>query len=103
MSRNFKRRITLAVIIYIMINCFAWGIMKAYINSHNCVSRDKLVMAQISDTENGKKVSVIGGSITIPDEKHRENDVYSSIKTLIPLKIRVAEEIFAEAAEKISE
>lgn len=87
--------------IYAMLNCFAWGIMKAYINSHNCVSKDKLVMAEISDNENGTTVSVIGNSITIPD--NRDSSSLDCLRTLLPLNIRAAGRLFSEAAEEISE
>ena len=66
-KRKIKRASILAVIIYIMINGFVWGLMKAYINSYNSINRDKLVMAQITDKPDGKEIKILGGSFIIPE------------------------------------
>lgn len=101
MSRKLKRVSILAVIIYIMINSFVWGLMKAYINSHNAISNEKLVMAQITDSPNGKKISVMGNSFYISSEKKEDNRLKNTLESFIPAKIKAASEIFKRTGRDI--
>lgn len=77
-KRKIKRASILAVIIYIMINGFVWGLMKAYINSYNSINRDKLVMAQITDKPDGKEIKILGGSFIIPENNSDTQAVYTA-------------------------
>lgn len=103
MSRKIKRASIIAIIIYVMINSFVWGLMKAYINSHNAISHDKLAMAQVTDSPNGKKISVMGTCFYIPDKREDKSRVDCALQTLIPIKIRTASEIFRQTGQKIAE
>ncbi len=103
MQRNCKRGVILGIIIYVMLNAFVWGIMKAYVGSHNSASREQLAMAQITDSEKGRNISIMGNSFEIPEDDKKENNALNALKTLVPVKIRAAEEIFENAVRKIFE
>lgn len=89
---KLKRASILAIIIYIMINSFVWGLMKVYINSYNAVNREKLVMAQISDKPDGRKIEIMGQSFVLPEEN--KNDMYTILNFIAPAKIKSISEIF---------
>lgn len=99
MSRRLKRAIMLSIIIYLLINGLAWGLMKAYINSYNAVNNEKLVMAKISDSREGVEISVMGNSICIPDKKNKADQKRSALNAVIPLKIRAAYDIFRQTGQ----
>ena len=91
---KIKRASILAFIIYIMINGFVWGLMKAYINSYNSINRDKLVMAQITDKPDGKEIKILGGSFIIPENNSDTQAVYTAAWSLMPDKIKAAAKLF---------
>lgn len=101
MTRKTKRASILAVFIYIMINSFVWGLMKAYINSYNAVNHEQLVMAQISDSSEGKEISIMGNSFYISSERDERSNTAKTISSLIPVKIRIAEELFMQTGQEI--
>lgn len=101
MTRKIKRASILAVIIYIMINSFVWGLMKAYINSYNAVNHEKLVMAQICDSPDGKEISIMGSSFCINSEAEDSSCAQKAVKSLIPVKIRAAAVIFMQTGQEI--
>lgn len=101
MTRKLKRASILAVIIYVMINFFVWGLMKAYINSHNAVNHDKLVMAEISDDKNGKRVSIMGNSFCVLEKEHEKNDVDNALLSLLPSEIKAVSGIFKMSGQEI--
>lgn len=99
MKKGYKRHIFLGVMLYVMLNCFAIGFMKVYMSSYNSVNREQLVMAQISDNENGKTVSIMGNSFTVSTKK--ESPSKQAFRTLVPIKIRIAEEIVRQTVKNI--
>ncbi|MCM1225874.1 MAG: hypothetical protein NC320_00410 [Clostridium sp.] len=101
MTRKLKRASILAVIIYVMINLFVWGLMKAYINSHNAVNHDKLVMAEISDDKDGKRVSIMGNSFCVPEKEREKNGVDNALLSLLPSEIKAVSEIFRLSGQEI--
>lgn len=101
MSRRLKRAIILLIVIYLLINGLAWGLMKAYINSYNAVNNEKLVMAEISNSQEGMEISVMGNSICIPDKKNKADQKRSALNAVIPLKIRAAYDIFKQTGQLV--
>lgn len=101
MTRKTKRAAILAVCIYIMVNSFVWGLMKAYINSYNSVNHEKLAMAQINDSSDGKEISIMGNSFYIPSEADEKSSTAETISSLIPVKIRIAAAIFMQTGQEI--
>lgn len=101
MTRKTKRASILAVCIYIMVNSFVWGLMKAYINSYNAVNHEQLVMAQISDSSDGKEISIMGNSFYISSETNDKGNTAKTICSLIPVKIRIAAALFMQTGQEI--
>lgn len=101
MTRKTKRAAILAVSIYIMINSFVWGLMKAYINSYNAVNHEQLAMAQISDSSDGKEISIMGKSFYISSETKETSSTARTISSLIPARIRLAAVLFMQTAQEI--
>ncbi len=101
MTRKTKRASVLAVCIYIMVNSFVWGLMKAYINSYNAVNHEQLVMAQINDSSDGKEISIMGNSFYISSETTDKSTTAKTIGSLIPVKIRIAAAIFMQTGQEI--
>ncbi len=101
MSRKIKRVSILAVIAYVMINSFVWGLMKAYVNSYNAVNHEQLAMVSISDKPAGKEINVMGIKINAPQQNMRDEKISCALKTLVPLKIRAAAIIFMQTGQEI--
>ena len=58
-KRKIKRASILAVFIYVMINGFVWGFMKAYLNSYNIISKDQLVMAEVNNNNSKTEIKIL--------------------------------------------
>lgn len=101
MTKKVKRASILAVCIYIMINSFVWGLMKAYINSYNAVNHEKLVMAQICESPDGKEISIMGNRFHIPSEAGESSSISKALSSLISVKIRTAAAIFMQTGQEI--
>lgn len=91
---KIKRASITIVIIYIMINGFVWGLMKAYINSYNAINSEKLVMAQLTDKSGGKEVKILENRFFLPDKLDKDSNIYFAVRSIMPSRIRAVSEIF---------
>lgn len=97
MVKKRKRAAILAITAYAVINGLVWGLMKAYVSSYNALSREKLVMADISECSGGREITVMGNSFVIKTEK-KDGRI---AKAVLPVKVRAVSGIFAKISQKI--
>ncbi len=85
-----KRAVILAVFIYIMINGLVYGLLKAYLNSHNAVSREQWKMASVTKKGHAAEITVLDSSFTIDLSNAVEGASAVCIYTVLPDKVRAA-------------
>lgn len=88
-----KRAVILAVCIYIMINGLVYGLLKAYLNSHNAVSREQWKMASVTKKGQAAEITVLDSSFTIDLSNAAEGASAVCIYTVLPDKVRAAARI----------
>ena len=88
-KRKIKRASILAVFIYVMINGFVWGFMKAYLNSYNIISKDQLVMAEV----NNNNSKILNKKFYFDKNKSLQNTAGFLLYIILPDKIKTTAEI----------
>ncbi|MGN0612565.1 MAG: hypothetical protein ACI4JB_01560 [Porcipelethomonas sp.] len=92
-KRKVRRAFFLAFSIYIVINIFIFGLMKAYLNTNNIVSREQLVMASVNKDENSTEINILGRKITINESAAKDTVTQAAAYILLPVKARTCAEI----------
>lgn len=95
-KRKIKRILILTAFIYIIINGFVWGFMKAYINSHNIVSNEQLAMATITKESGQTNIKILNKDFSINKKNKALNKIEIIIYILLPDKARTATEIIMQ-------
>ncbi len=91
--KKIRRAFMLAFFIYIIINIFIFGLMKAYLNTNNIVSRNQLVMASIEQNSQKTEIEILGKNFSINKNQKSEKVVETVLYLLMPDKIRACTEI----------
>ncbi len=92
-KKKLKRAAILSVFIYIMINGFIWGFMKAYMNSHNIFSNEHLAMAEVQKSEDKTEIKILNKNFSIDKNKTAENTAGILLYILMPDKVRTSTEL----------
>lgn len=92
-KRKLKRAAILAIFIYIMINGFVWGFMKAYLNSYNIISKDQLVMAEVKNSNSKTEIKILNKKFYLDNNKTFQNAAGVILYILLPDKIKTTAEI----------
>ncbi|MGN1481463.1 hypothetical protein [Porcipelethomonas sp.] len=92
-KKKIKRAAILAVFIYIMINGFVWGLMKAYLNSYNTVSKEQLVMAEVNNSKQKTEIKILNKKFYIDKNKTFQNTAGIILYILMPDKAKLSTEI----------
>lgn len=92
-KRKIKRAAILAVFIYIMINGFIWGFMKAYLNSYNIISKNQLVMAEINNNSSKTEIKILNKKFYFDKNKSFQNAAGILLYIILPDKIKTTAEI----------
>ncbi len=90
---KIKRAAILAVFIYIMINGFIWGFMKAYLNSHNIISKDQLVMAEVKNKNSKTEIKILNKKFYFDNNRTFQNASGILLYIVLPDKIKATAEI----------
>lgn len=92
-KRKIRRAFILTLGIYIIINIFIFGLMKAYLNTNNIVSRNQIVMASVSQENENTEINVLGKKIIVNKNKASEKLTESLLYFMMPYKLRACTEI----------
>ena len=92
-KRKIKRASILAVFIYVMINGFVWGFMKAYLNSYNIISKDQLVMAEVNNNNSKTEIKILNKKFYFDKNKSLQNTAGFLLHIILPDKIKATAEI----------
>ena len=92
-KRKIKRASILAVFIYVMINGFVWGFMKAYLNSYNIISKDQLVMAEVNNNNSKTEIKILNKKFYFDKNKSLQNTAGFLLYIILPDKIKTTAEI----------
>lgn len=92
-KRKIRRAFILIFAFYIVINIFIFGLMKAYINTNNIVSRNQLVMASVIEKEDTTKIKVLGKSFEFDKDNAVKSATEACIYAIMPEKARVCTDI----------
>ncbi len=87
---TLKRTVILALCIYVMINGLVYGLLKAYLNSHNAASREQWKMASASKNGQAAEITVLDSSFTIDLSAAGEGASAVCIYSLLPDKAKAA-------------
>ena len=98
-KRKTRRAFILFFAVYIIINVFVFGFMKAYVNTNNIISKNHLVMASITENQDKTNIKILGKSFAI-DKKNTEKTISEvCIYTLMTDKIRICTDLILQFRE----
>lgn len=101
-KRKIKRIFILAAFLYITINIFIFGIMNAYINTNNTVSKNQLVMASVSENANITNIKILGRSFEIKKQTTAKNVSKACIYALMSEKLRICIDVILNGKELLT-
>lgn len=92
-KKKIRRAFLLALCIYIIINMLIFGLMKAYLNTNNIVSRNKIAMASLSRSAETTEIKILNKKFIINKDREIENITQTFLYILMPYNIRACTEI----------
>ncbi len=92
-KKKIRRAFLLAFFIYIIINMFIFGLMRAYLNTNNIASRDKIAMASLSQNAEKTEIKILGKNFSINKKNKNENIAQAFLYILLPYNVRACTEI----------
>ncbi|MBQ8435748.1 MAG: hypothetical protein IJX24_07055 [Oscillospiraceae bacterium] len=100
-KRKVRRAFLLTAAIYIIINIFLFGLIKAYINTNNIVSRNHLVMASVSECNDITTIRILGKNFEI--DKNNNTGTIAKICTYAVMsdKLRICTDIILKTKDII--
>lgn len=101
-KRKIRRAFLLAVCIYIIINMFIFGLMKAYLNTNNTASRNQIVMASVSQNTEKTEIEILGKNFSINKNQKAEKIAETVLYLFMPYKIRACTEIVIKCENTFS-
>lgn len=92
-KKKIRRAFLLALCIYIIINMLIFGLMRAYLNTNNIVSRDKIAMATLSQNAEKTEINILGKKFSIYKNHNAKNLAQAFLYILLPYNVRACTEI----------
>ncbi len=92
-KRKIRRAFILIFAFYIVINIFIFGLMKAYINTNNIVSRNQLVMASVTEKKDTIKIKVLSKSFELDKDNAMKSAAEACVYAIMPENARVCTDI----------
>ncbi len=102
-KRKIRRASILIMSVYIFVNIFVFGLMKAYMNTNNIISKNRLVMASVTATENITNVEILGKSFEINTQDNKKNISQLAVYALMNDKARVCTDIILNVTSSAKE
>ncbi len=98
-KKKIRRAFILIFAVYTIINIFIFGLMKAYVNTNNTVSKNQLVMASVFENPDTTSIEILGKSFEIPKENTEKTIAEICIYTLMTDKIRICTDLILKCRE----
>lgn len=92
-KKKIRRAFILIFAFYVIINIFIFGLMTAYMKTNNILSRNKLVMASVTENSETKNIKILDKSFVIDKNNSIKSISEICIYALIPEKIRVCTDV----------
>lgn len=92
-KRKIRRAFILISAFYIVINVFIFGLMKAYINTNNIISRNQIVMASVSQNNTKTKINILGKDFEFDKNDAVKSAAEACVYAIMPEKARVCTDI----------
>ncbi|MBQ3566265.1 MAG: hypothetical protein IJA12_03720 [Oscillospiraceae bacterium] len=102
-KRKIRRASILIMSVYIFVNIFVFGLMKAYMNTNNIISKNRLVMASVTETENRTNIEILGKSFEINTQDNIKKFSQLAVYALMNDKARVCTDIILNAVSYLPE
>lgn len=96
-----RRAFLLTAAVYIILNIFLFGLIKAYINTNNTVSRNQLVMASVSETNDKTTIKLLGKNFEIDKNNNAETIAKICTYTVMSDKLRICTDIVLKSKDII--
>ncbi|MBE6844426.1 MAG: hypothetical protein E7508_01745 [Ruminococcus sp.] len=100
-KRKIRRAFILTAAIYVIINIFIFGLMRAYINTNNIISRNQLVMASVSENRDKKTINILGKNFEIDKSNTAGTLAKLCTYTVMSDKLRICTDIILKSKEFI--
>ena len=101
-KRKIRRFFILAVCFYIIVNAFLFGLMNAYLNTNNIVSKNQLIMASVTQTEKTTKINILGKEISINKNETLKAVSQAVLYTVMPEKVRFCTDIILNCSDLVA-
>ena len=88
-----KRATIFTIGIYIILNGFICGMLKAYLKSHNAVSKDQLVAAVYTENDNKADLKILDKNFVLDKGIVKDTKICMAAYTLMPDRTKAALEI----------
>lgn len=95
-KRKIKRAAILTAFIYIMINGFVWGLMKAYLNTYNIINKNQLVMAKVTNEKSGTEIKILNKKFYLSKKQSMNNTAGIILYIVLPDKYKATAEIIMQ-------
>ena len=92
-KRKVKRAFILIFSVYAIANIFIFGFMNAYVNTNNIVSKNQLVMASVTESNDETRLKILGKRFVIPKENTEKTIAEVCVYTLMTDKMRVCTDL----------
>lgn len=92
-KRKIRRVFILIFAFYAIINIFIFGLMTAYMKTNNILSRNKLVMASVTENSETKNIKILNKNFVIDKDNSIKSLAEICTYALIPEKVRVCTDI----------
>lgn len=102
-KRKIRRASILILSVYIFVNVFVFGLMKAYMNTNNIISKDRLVMASVTETENMTNIKILGKSFQINTRDNAKNISQIAVYAIMSDKARACTDIILNLTSSAKE
>lgn len=92
-KKKIRRAFILSASVYVIINIFIFGIMNAYVNTNNTVSRDHLVMASVSEINEKTTLKILDRTFELDKDSIFKTAGTAGLYAMMPNKLRVCTDI----------
>ncbi len=92
-KKKIRRVFTLIISLYIILNILIFGMMNAYMETNNVLSKNQLVMVSVTENVNKTNIEILGKNFEIDKNNTAKTIVQACTYTLMPEKIRVCTDV----------
>jgi len=92
-KKKIRRCFILIFSVYIILNYFVFGFIKAYVNTNNTINKEQLAIAYINDEQNIRNIEVLGKNFIIDKNNNINEYLRIGIYTVMTDKMRISADI----------